>query len=242
MIFRFQGRRKWSDQPVLFHVTHAKAGSTWLYEIFRAAFPGRVAQRLGGRIEGIDAKPGDIHSAVFCSHDDYTKIRGAQGAKCFYVMRDVRDAMVSLYFSLRYSHPEYPHVKDLRAKLQAMSEQEGLALLFSGAAVALSKTQSTWLESGVPVYRYEDLFATQGTMLAKILDDIGFEYDAKRLKKSIEKNSFEKRYRRKPGVTDNHSHGRRGLPGGWRELLTDELEVLIRENLWEHLKRTGYES
>ena len=229
-------------EPPLIHVTHAKAGSTWLYNIFHDVYPKRLAERVGGAIDQIDASPGDIHSAVFCDYEAFQTIRGAADSRCFFIMRDIRDTMISLYFSRRYSHVENVRIKGSREVLKEMSEDEGILHLFRTRSVRYCEIQSSWMGSGKPVYRYEDLFETQGDLLFDILEDVGFEYDRRRMKKALHKRSFEKQFKRKPGDVDIHSHGRSGLPGGWRDHLTPELEAFINEGLGEHLRLTGYEA
>jgi len=100
-----------------------------------------------------------------------------QSVPHFFVMRDIRDTITSMYFSHRYSHVPSEKILKARAKLEQMSEEAGILHCFQDQTPKLIKTQRSWIESGAPVYRYEDLFESQGMLLLDILDEVGFRYD-----------------------------------------------------------------
>ncbi len=107
-----------------------KAGSTWLYNIFRSAFgsrPGR--KRVGGKkTENYHFEPGKIYPAMFLSFQDFSALKGSDSGPCFFVVRDIRDTLVSLYFSMRYSHTDkgFPHIAKFRQEVEG-NERSGWA-------------------------------------------------------------------------------------------------------------------
>ena len=101
--------------------------------------------------------------------------------------------------------------------------------------------QESWVKSDSPIYKYEDLFASNGMLLFDILDNLDINYSHRLLSNAIKKHSFEKSFGRKPGDTDIMSHGRNGLAGNWKEHQSKEIDAIIEKNFKGHLKLTGYE-
>lgn len=236
-----RSHKKIDREQRLFHVTHAKAGSTWIYRILKKTFRDRIEQRVGDKIQIIEPKPGAVYGAIFSSIEDLSTIDAFKNQPHFFVMRDIRDTLVSLYFSHRYSHVPSPKVLSARKRLETMSEVDGMLYYFQESQHTIKRIQRSWLESNSPVYKYEDLFMSQGETIPDILDDLGIDYSADSLKKAIRSSSFERSFNRKPGENDIHSHGRNGLPGNWREHQTDQLNQFIDEHLSDHIRFSGYE-
>jgi hypothetical protein len=238
-IFRNKSRR--AERPMLFHVTHAKAGSSWIYRILKKSFGDAVYKRTGVETQGLECQPGGVYGAMFLTYEEFCSIGFSKEQPHFYVIRDIRDTLVSLYFSYRYSHATSRNdLLSLREKLSTMSEAEGLLYVFRSNGPILATAQLSWIRSGAPIYRYEDMFESNGAMLVEILDEIGFHYKEKRLRAAIEQFSFEKQYDRKPGEVDISSHGRTGLPGDWRNHISPEIERCIEEEFTEVLSEARY--
>ncbi|MDQ8195155.1 sulfotransferase domain-containing protein [Coraliomargarita sp. SDUM461004] len=227
-------------QPCLYHVTHAKAGSSWIYKILKKAYRENVADRIGSDYARIQCQPDVIYAAIFADYNTFLEAKPSADSKCFYVIRDIRDTMVSLYFSHRYSHILSPSIEQRRKVLEGMSEAEGLELYFKTKADRIMNAQRSWVDAGVPVYKYETIFESQGALLFEILDQLQYRYNYKRLNEAIQKSSFEKSFGREPGETDKFSHGRNGTAGNWAEHATPEIEAIIQTQMTDHLKLTGY--
>ena len=227
----------------LFHVTHAKAGSTWIADILSMAFGERVFQRFGRRTERYEWSKGTIYPAIFLAKDEFDALKGTAGQPTFFVLRDIRDALVSLYFSLRYTHATegFPHIVAFREEVKDMNDGEGLIYTIRTRSTEIRRIQESWLGSGAKVVRYEDLIESGGRILADVLKEIGFRFDAAALDAAIAANSFEAKFGRSLGVVDENSHGRQGAPGDWRNYTSPELEEFVRENLADILGKGGYE-
>lgn len=227
----------------LFHVTHAKAGSTWLHNVFVSAFGRRrVAPRVGGKVEKYRFKPGMIVPAIFLAYDDFMQLEGASADRCFFVIRDIRDTLTSLYFSMRYSHTDkgFPHITKFREEVSGMSDPEGIAHLFKTRSRNFLRVQTSWLDSGAPVVRYEDLLYDTEGILSSLFDRLGYPHDPKALRKAIEANSFKKKFGRDLGEKDVKSHGRQGSPGDWKNYRSDEISRVVDEKFSELLLKAGY--
>jgi hypothetical protein len=230
------------SRPALFHVTHAKAGSTWLANILRDTFDDPVSPRFGEAVEEYRWCQGTVYPAVFLSYDEFLKLERAEDSIVFYVIRDIRDSLVSLYFSLRYTHTTegFPHVQRFRDKTGGMSDEDGIAFLFEKGSRKLLLMQKSWLKSEMPVIRYEDLIASGGGILPGFLRSLGVKFDNTRMSEAIERRGFKKVYKRELGERDNTSHGRQGLPGDWRNFESTRLRGFITDQFNEVLELAGY--
>jgi lipopolysaccharide transport system ATP-binding protein len=226
----------------LFHVTHAKAGSTWIADILSTAFGERTFRRFGRRTEHYEWASGRVYPAIFLPREEFFSLAGTAEQPVFFVLRDIRDAMVSLYFSLRYTHTTegFPHIVKFREEVAGMSDGEGLLHTLRTRHSEIQRIQESWLESGSEVVRYEDLIASGGSLLTEVFDRIGFSYDREILSRAIAANSFEAKFGRALGEVDERSHGRQGLPGDWRRYATDELVEFTETTLRGTLEKGGY--
>ena len=230
--------------PTLFHVTHAKAGSTWLTNIFVSAFGSRrVANRIGGKVENYRFEPGKIYPAMFLGYADFSVLEGSDQGESFFVIRDIRDTLVSLYFSMRYSHTDkgFPHIAKFREEVAGMSDSEGIAHIFETRSATFMRVQESWLDSGRPILKYEELLSDVLGLLTAYFDRISFPYDRKALEKAVTENSFENKFGRALGEKDIKSHGRQGAPGDWKNYTSDAVESVIEEKFGKLLQRAGYQ-
>jgi Sulfotransferase domain len=219
-MFGFLKRDKF---PTLLHITHAKAGSTWIEGILRALF----GKRLVGRGYGLpDFERGRVYS-VFMTREEFDARPMLAESKRFIVLRDLRDTLISRYFSIRDSHKPDPagKIEALRAKLLAMSVEEGLAeVMGDGGMAATAKIQRSWLGSGETVLRYEDLIANDVLMFAELfVKTLALPVSAAEVESAVVANRFEAVFKRKLGEVDVKSHGRTGAPGDWRNHFTPAL-------------------
>jgi lipopolysaccharide transport system ATP-binding protein len=239
------------EVPTVMHLTHAKAGSTWVYNILQHLLPTRVAERgprvakaVGGDLSKHVFDPGKIYPAMFMSRDQFLAHPELRDIHRFVVIRDLRDTLVSLYFSLKISHPldDSGRKKMERDKLQALSEEDGFLWLFDEHAVRLSHIQRSWAGSGENVYKYEDLLQNDVALFEEILIQKCqlpiSRYDLKRVLKKV---GFETVFKRKLGEEDVHSHGRKGTPGDWQNHFTPRLREEFLKRYQDVLVATGYE-
>ena len=98
-----------NHQPTVFHITHFKAGSQWVAEILKACVPDRFVQPrafvVHFRREPIRA--GAVYPTVYVVKSIFDSVMSTNQHPHhkFFVIRDLRDTIISLYFSLKVSHP-----------------------------------------------------------------------------------------------------------------------------------------
>lgn len=229
--------------PTLLHITHAKAGSTWIRGILESLFGKRLVAR-SSKLPDFAAHPGGVFS-VFMSREQFLEHPELAKAKRFIVLRDLRDTLVSRYFSFRDSHELDPEgvIEAARAELRALSVEEGLAKVMEHRGMGFtSNIQRSWLGSGELVLRYEDLIANDVPLLTRLFNEqLELGLKAEEIEAAVMANRFEKVFQRKLGEEDVQSHGRQGLPGDWRKYFTPALSEKFASMYGDILARGGYD-
>lgn len=163
--------------------------------------------------------------------------------RAFFVMRDLRDTLVSYYFSMRYSHQIMREEHEAQRKtLSSMSLEEGLLFLTRSATLKqFAMIQESWMGvKDVPVFRYEDL-VEQPETFEQIVAHCRFSIPPARLREILAQNSFEALTGRKRGEEDPQAHFRKGVPGDWRNYFTPAVKEEFKKRFGQTLIVTGYE-
>lgn len=236
------------EVPTLVHITHAKAGSTWIAHLLSRLFGKRCAPRgskvaRDGNVADYVLEPGRVYSAMFLTRDEVAAQPELKEAKKFVVIRDLRDTVVSLYFSLKVSHPlDHGLVKSTRETLQKLPEEEGVLELMQTRMQRIVTIQRSWIGRDDLVLRYEDLVTNPcATLEAALIDRLQLRISRSALQRAIRRTHFQKVFKRKLGVEDVNSHGRNGLPGDWRNHFTPEIRRQFADRFGDALIATGYE-
>lgn len=226
------------------HFTHAKAGSTWIDGILRALFGKRVKPRFW-KTPDFSGAQGHVFASVFLSRDEALKSEDVRKARRFFVLRDLRDTMISRYFSLRDSHTPDPagKIEAMRARLLEMSVEDGLLEVMGDAGMeATAKIQRSWLGSDEIILRYEDLIADDVQLFTRLfVEQLRLPVSTGRVAKAVTSQRFDTVYGRQPGEEDVKSHGRKGIAGDWKNHFTRRLGELFHSRYGELLKGGGYE-
>lgn len=150
------------------------------------------------------------------------------GDRAIVVLRDPRDVMISLFYSILYSHgaePEINHARRLLYGLAGFEEQLNFMLLHC-ADSSLLRMYRTWSnidsESALLI-SYEQLVADQFGVFRKIVDWLGWEVPNEILNAVVERLSFAARSGRQPGSVDKFSHLRKGVANDWRNYFTRDI-------------------
>jgi lipopolysaccharide transport system ATP-binding protein len=231
------------DQPLV-HVTHAKAGSTWIDRLLRELFGRQVAPRQGKLPDDFSFAGYSVFSAVFMARDKFLQNAELAKARRFVVIRDLRDTMVSNYFSLRDTHTpdEAGRIQQAREILRAMSVEDGLLWVMENRTQRAAALQRSWVEADEIVAKYEELILDDLAGFDRLLNGaLDLRIPAWRLGAAVERSRFESVFARPLGEEDRSSHGRKGLPGDWRNHFTPRIAEEFARRFGEHLVATGYE-
>lgn len=241
--------------PAIVHITHPKAGSQWIRGILMQCVPDLVIPSTDELVENPDMNPsweflsrplvpGGVYPALYVPRDLFDQVDGVGSSRRFVVIRDLRDTLVSGYFSIRYSHPtDMKHVAEQRAELETRSVEDGLIFLFDGFLDLCAAVQGTWMESGDPMLRYEDLLVEDiGLLELVLLEHCELPVTREEFRASVEANRFERLSGGRPlGQEDRSSHFRKGTPGDWRIHFTPKVAGEFKERFGDVLVYAGYE-
>lgn len=244
MRFRFPWLKSTPALPPLIHITHGKAGSTWIDRLLRELFGKRVSPRMYQMPERFTFDRFQVYSAIFMTRDRFQSYPELANIHRFVVIRDLRDTLISQYFSMRDTHELDPGgiVKKRREILRSCSFQEGLEYLLSDAINVQAGIQQSWANAGERLFRYEELLADDlATFRQLFIDEWNLPISLEQLEKAVAASRFESVYKRKLGEEDASSHGRKGLPGDWRNHFTRDFAIQFREKFGDLLIATGYE-
>src|ERR1700688_2363844 len=112
--------------PTIFHITVYKAGSQWIYNILLQCVPDRLVRPKLDSAQFVvdDIIPGKIYPTVYLPRTLFYRKSIPSRSKHFVVLRDLRDILVSGYFSLTSSHLDIGNVSLVRRKLSGMSKED----------------------------------------------------------------------------------------------------------------------
>jgi len=219
-----------ATHPTVFHATHWKAGSQWIRAVLKAARPRRC---FGPKVDMRDALrepivPGAIYSPVYLSKPALDRVIASHEGptRVFCVMRDLRDTLVSWYYSLVHSHPTdgSDFVARERARLREMGEEKGLIHLADSEGMrSMIETQRSWLDSDAPIYLYEELVERPHDVFERIFEQCELGIDPERRREIVERFSFERLTGRPRGSEDVTQYLRKGVVGDWRRFQSPAL-------------------
>jgi hypothetical protein len=232
--------------PTIIHVTHWKAGSQWVRSVLEAACPGRIVPVAPdmSHLTRDPIIPGAVYTPAYVRHERLApRLDDLSDCRLFLVVRDLRDTLVSWYYSLKVSHGTgtTPGVADFRARLTNLSAEDGLIDLIEHHLANIACVQTTWLGRAPLVVRYEDLLADEQGTFAAIARHCGLDVPDAHLRRIVAGNSFEARAGRPRGVEDVTSYRRKGVAGDWRNHFTPRVADAFRERFGQVLIDTGYE-
>lgn len=229
----------------VFHLTHHKAGSQWINRILHALVPERVVdpEVFNGHFLRRPVEPGKVYPTLYLTREQFHSVPLPEHYARFVVIRDLRDTLVSLYFSRRNSHPiMHPGMKTQRGVLSDLTPEEGLLYLMQEELGRVAQVQWSWVAAGDELIRYEDMLEQDEEILARVLlGRCRLGIDPGRFHETIMANRFEAWSGRKPGEEDPNAHERKGVAGDWRNHFTGRVTDDFKKRYGSLLIATGYE-
>lgn len=229
----------------LFHISHWKAATTWIRGILVDAFGAEVLPRTYFEAQGLDSpiEPGKVYAGVCYSKEAFECLNRPLDTRRFVVIRDLRDTLISAYFSLKNSHPSKPPIIYYRRILGRLNQEDGLCYLARSWLLQSTLIQRTWLTAGEPCIRYEDITADPMRHFEKLFaTQLRVSVERSWLEKLVARHAFS-RYSggREPGVEDANSHFRKGIAGDWRRHFTPKVTECFKAMHNDVLVMAGYE-
>jgi len=231
--------------PTVFHITHHKAGSQWVNRVLHALAYDRLVLPEAGDAQFFRKPlvPGKVYPTVYVTREQFETATLPPNSRWFVVIRDLRDTLISGYFSIKHSHAmEEEADLQLRARLHDSSFEDGMLHLLDHWLPERAAVQESWANGPDDALKYEDILARDEEILGRVL--IGhcrLAITPERLKEVVLANRFEARAGRKRGEEDVKSHERKGVVGDWRNHFTDSFAKAFKARYGELLVATGYE-
>lgn len=232
-------------QPTIFHVTHWKAGSQWLHKILREVALERVVAPQLDEKQFMDTPlvRGAVYPTVYVTREQFYSVALPQNYRKFVIIRDLRDTLISGYFSIRYSHAVIDErLARWRERLESMTIGDGLLMLMDEWLPMSASIQESWIKAGEKIIRYEALLEKDSEILEELL--IGhceIPVAPVTLRAIVAANRFENLTGgRKPGEEDLMAHERKGISGDWRNYFTPLVIDKFNDRYAGLLINTGY--
>jgi Sulfotransferase domain len=235
-----------SDPTTVFHVTHAKAGSQWIYTILAACVPDRIVTPEIDSVQVLTRpiRPGAVYPVLFLTREEFELITLPPSSRWFVIIRDLRDTLVSLYYSVKFSHPVLAAwIGEGRQLLRSMPLEDGLLYALEEWLPRCGEIQESWLIPDQPLIRYEQLLTNDLPILERVLlDQCGLQVFREQFREVVLACRFERLTGGRPrGQEDPTSHNRKGVAGDWRGQFTDRVKTAFKARFGELLIATGYE-
>jgi hypothetical protein len=233
------------DNPTIFHITHWKAGSQWIHKILRACVPDiivdpqvYVAHFLSSAIQ-----KGKVYPTVYVTKEQFDNVQLPENWRRFIIIRDLRDTLISAYFSIKVSHGlTGAEIALWRDQLISLPLDEGLMYLMDEWLPHSARIQESWLTSGNKIILYEDLLQNDMEILENVLFyQCELNISRERLREAIIANRFKSLTGREPGDEKIDAHERKGIEGDWQNYFTDPVKEKFKKRYGNLLVVTGYE-
>ncbi len=231
----------------ILHVTHWKAGSQWFRAILQDAFGPAVESPVShsAHLFNEPVKPGKVYPCAYINKPEFDSLGLSEQCRHFVVIRDLRDTLVSGYFSWRNTHRiEWFPMEKCRRVLNTLSEEAGMLYMLEEFLPKPALFQRSWLDAGTRCWRLEDFAGDPvGRMAELFKDNLKIEVDRPDLVELLERNSFSKLSGgRQAGQEDMTSHYRKGVAGDWKLHFTPAIKSRFKQHYNDLLIRSGYES
>ncbi len=233
------------EGATIFHVTHWKAGSQWMYGILREAFGAtETPVHFEHQIFKNAIRPNTVYPTAYLTKEELDAAKPDWPVRYFVIIRDLRDTLVSSYFSFRNSHrAEMGWMPKYRAVLQRLNKEDGLLYMIDVWLHQPAAIQKSWIASGETYYRLEEILTDPARQVGAIFQSICDNASDGDVKRLLGQHSFlTLSGGRKPGQEDPNSHYRKGVPGDWREHFSPKVKSRFKESFGELPRLAGYES
>ena len=233
--------------PTVFHVTHWKAGSQWIRQILEYCASDAIVEPQVGESQFLHhpLQAGKIYPTVYVTKQQYDGVAKPASSRRFVVIRDLRDTLISGYFSVKVSHPLQTWEHDYqRLALQTMSQEDGLIYLMDEWLPGCARIQLSWLEADEPLILYRDLLEHDLEIFERVLlDECEMDIPRETLRTAVLANRFKQMAGgRERGKENVNAHLRKGIDGDWRNYFTERVKRAFKLRYGSLLVASGHEA
>jgi hypothetical protein len=185
-----------------------------------------------------------LASPLYCpSRDEWEKNAGACD-RAVVVLRDPRDLLISLVFSLQSSHVPSIITRLLRGPIEHASPADRLQIgmfLMTQWAERLRTWRGLVSDDSTLVTTYCRLLDSSMEEFEHIFDFLGWPISSATLKTVVADHSFFAKTQRQPGQENRFSHWRKGISGDWKNHFNREMGQCFEETFPGLLADLNYE-
>ncbi|MEM8719921.1 MAG: tetratricopeptide repeat protein [Cyanobacteria bacterium P01_G01_bin.39] len=256
---------RYSQQEIIQHSLYdniyycctQKTASQWFRSIFNDPivykYTGLVTRpyvQLGLKYASFNnaPPPGTIETHLYVDYPTYLSIPKPGSYQTFFVLRDPRDAVVSWYFSAKYSHVLTSIIPELRRNLAEMDLNSGLKYIIDRLQeFGYFEAQRSWKlvegeQQNIAIFRYEDLVDSNSSFLRKLFHHLSIEIPETEFIDLCERNKFEAITKgRVQGEENINSHYRKGISGDWKNYFDNSTLDYFHHVTGNLIEILGYE-
>jgi hypothetical protein len=249
------GIKQRSKYDNIFYCCTQKTASQWFRGVFNdltfyehTGLKVKVYDELGLRYGAFQAilPKRTIGTQLYISYPTYQALPKPQSYKTFFVLRDPRDIVVSMYFSARYSHIPIDVIPTLRKDLESLDLSAGLMYMVNCLnEFGLFAAQKSWVqpsrEQGIQLFRYEDLANDNFAFLKHLIEYLEVTLSDQELIDLYNRHSFENKAKgRTQGEENINSHYRKGLAGDWKNYFDKAITAHFEQVTGDLVEVLGY--
>ena len=226
-----QHAEKTSLFPPLIHVTHWKAGSQWVRNILESVMPRASVPPVSGvrHFLGKNIVPNKIYPTIYVTQEQFNTAMFSTEHSKFVVIRDMRDTMISAYFSILHSHEETTDIHSWRSMLREVDKETGLQWVLEDWLYPVARIQRSWWPAGEKMIRYEDLLINDVEIFQHLLIEQGnLPISREHVEQVVIANRFKNMTGRNRGNENIKSHQRKGVAGDWMSHFSPRLKEIFK--------------
>jgi hypothetical protein len=243
-------------QHLIFVAGFAKGGTSWFAHML-SSLPG-FNERIPAKWPlGSDVKHSqDVYAGMVSefaggltvskghtwgTRENAEQLKAQRSGKYVIVVRDPRDVLISAYWYIRRIPAHWDYQKASTLDLPDYLQDK---LVSGDFKVQFIDWLDEWMINRDPDYstivRYEDLLSDTVVEMRRVFDFLGFNLSDSQIQAIVEKNSFERKAKRKRGQENTKLFLRKGVSGEWREVFSEQQKQLAEEQCGDTLKQLGY--
>lgn len=232
--------------PPLIHVTHWKAGSQWVHQILRTCFPDHIVQPALNNVQFVKQHIAHdkVYPTVYITKEEFDTAILPENWHRFVIIRDLRDTLVSGYFSIRFSHPPMGPLAEWRKLLNEVNIDQGMNFLMEKWLPYSAAMQQSWLKANEPLLKYEDLLQDDVLLFREIiLKQAGMQISSEKLDEIVISARFANvTGGRQLGQENINAHERKGIAGDWKNHFSSKIKEEFKQKFGDLLIESGYET
>src|ERR1700748_1477685 len=136
-----------TGSPTIFHITQHKAGSQWIFQLLQRCAREKIVDPKEKNAQFIHDPivPGMVYPTLYITFEMYEAIPKPTDSRRLVVCRDLRDILISNYFSWLVSHPLIENLAGIRQCLTQVPAERGLLWILDNWLPVQAQIFASWV-------------------------------------------------------------------------------------------------